>query len=225
MPELLAYVRLLYGGPTSFLVAGSDSNERVISSRGATQGCCALGSLLHCLVSREPLIQYVTEIRKLDPDAMVLSIIVDVETVCDGVKVPLAKATDLLNEAMATVGMTYHGLDSDKVVTFRPHSAFHGKESTVLPPPPLSTILHPPSYDELRAFISLLAAEEPKLERRAAATNGSQGSQQRFKQQRCKDVPSARRCLHIAPRGLRAAIASVHGASGRAAEVVALAKS
>ena len=60
------------------------------------------------------------------------------------------------------------------------------------------------------------------MERRAAATAGSQGSQQRFEQQRCKDVPSALRCLHIAPRGLRAAIASVHGASGRAAEVVAL---
>ena len=96
MPELLPYVRLLYGGPTSFFVAGSDGNERVISSRGATQGC-AFGSLLHCLVSREPLMQYVTEIRKLDPDAMVLSIIDDVETVCDGDKVPLAKATDLLN--------------------------------------------------------------------------------------------------------------------------------
>ena len=224
MPELSPYVRLLYRGPTSFFVAGSDSNERVISSRGATQGC-ALGSLLHCLVSREPLMQYVTEIRKLDPDAMVLSIIDDVETVCDGVKVPLAKATDLLNEAMATVGVTYHGLDSDKGVTFRPHSAFHGEESTVLPPPPLSTITHPPSDDELRAFISLLAAEEPKLERRAAATNGSQGSQQRFEQQRCKDVPSALRCLHIAPRGLRAVIASVNGASGRAAKVVALATS
>jgi len=137
MPELLPYVRLLYGGPTSFFVAGSDGNERVISSRGATQGC-AFGSLLHCLVSREPLMQYVTEIRKLDPDAMVLSIIDDVETVCDGDKVPLAKATDLLNKAMATVGVTYHGLDSDKAVTFRPHSAFQGKESTVLPPPPLS---------------------------------------------------------------------------------------
>ena len=156
---------------------------------------------------------------------MVLSIIDDVETVCDGVKVPLAKATDLLNEAMATVGVTYHGLDSDKVVTFRPHSAFHGKESTVLPPPPLSTISAKPSVEELRAFISLLAAEEPKLERRAAATNGSQGSQQRFEEQRCKDVLSALRCLHIAPRGLRAGIASVHAANERAAEMVALAKS
>ena len=87
MPELLPYVRLLYGGPTSFFVAGSDGNERVISSRGATQGC-AFGSLLHCLVSREPLMQYVTEIRKLDPDAMILSIIDNVETVCDGDKVP-----------------------------------------------------------------------------------------------------------------------------------------
>ena len=47
--------------------------------------------------------QYVTEIRKLDPDAMVLSIIDDVETVCDGVKVPRAKTTDLLNKAMAPV--------------------------------------------------------------------------------------------------------------------------
>jgi len=56
----------------------------------------------------------------------------------------------------------------------------------VLPPPPLSAIPTRPSVDELRAFISLLVAEEPKLERRAAATNGSQGSQQRFEQQRCK---------------------------------------
>ena len=31
LPELLPYVRLLYGGPTSFFVAGNDSNERVIS--------------------------------------------------------------------------------------------------------------------------------------------------------------------------------------------------